>query len=354
MKYLILYLLLLGLPFSAFPVDSLRLAQLHYALPQKGLAYVGHFQDFITQGDSITGVIFRVDSLIMEIRTIQDSLRYTPLRHGEKVLALPSTSFPLDSVKAYTKNTAPIITLKGNDIGSLYDFFWVPFTYAQYDDMRLNAYPITGQHLNYYETVIDSVLIQITIDPRDDGPQFFTPSLPHGIREGVEYKYQYALGDAIPLRSCLITPISIDEDKLNLSYLSQPLTHSTIKAPAELWDSVTFPEGKDYLLLEFFGTWCNPCREGILALKDYVDHHYVNFGIVTVSCEFSRDFTEAKDFFASHSISWPVIYETIDTSLSSLFKIQTYPRYILISPNGDILIDTNNLDEIFNQTQSPY
>jgi thiol-disulfide isomerase/thioredoxin len=88
------------------------------------------------------------------------------------------------------------------------------------------------------------------------------------------------------------------------------------------------------VLLDFWGTWCPPCRESIPVVrglqKKYADK---NFQIVGISSDDDEDVW--KTFIKAQQMTWS---EYIDLSgkVQESFKIDSFPTYILLDKDGVI------------------
>ena len=88
------------------------------------------------------------------------------------------------------------------------------------------------------------------------------------------------------------------------------------------------------VLLDFWGTWCPPCRESVPALRN-VQKKFAGkeFQIVSVSSDDDEEVW--RTFIASQQMSWT---EYIDLSgeIQSTFKIDSFPTYIVLDRDGVI------------------
>ena len=89
------------------------------------------------------------------------------------------------------------------------------------------------------------------------------------------------------------------------------------------------------VLLDFWGTWCEPCRVALPSLKELaakVDPAKV--AIVSIDEGDSKEKWER--FIESNGITWPQVYDE-DLSLHRAFGVDGYPRYFVLSKDGIIL-----------------
>lgn len=102
-----------------------------------------------------------------------------------------------------------------------------------------------------------------------------------------------------------------------------------------------------YVLLDFWGSWCVPCREGHPKLKNLYNA-YKNKGFEVIAIALERGETPRKDWLKAikdDDIPWINILnnEAITKNgqdLISLFAIKSHPTKILIGPDGKVLLKT--------------
>lgn len=106
-------------------------------------------------------------------------------------------------------------------------------------------------------------------------------------------------------------------------------------------------EGKDislsdlngqYVLLDFWATWCGPCLPEIPHLKALQNKYEdANFKIVGISLD--RQKSDLTDFVDERNIDWPQILETEgwDGKIIELYNVVGIPRTYFINPQGDIV-----------------
>ena len=87
-------------------------------------------------------------------------------------------------------------------------------------------------------------------------------------------------------------------------------------------------EGK-FVLIDFWATWCKPCKNGIPHMNAFSEEFKDNLVVIGISAE-----SEAK----VKSMNTPVMdyFSAIDTNgtLNSLYGINGIPHVVLIDPKG--------------------
>lgn len=97
---------------------------------------------------------------------------------------------------------------------------------------------------------------------------------------------------------------------------------------------ITAAKGK-YVLLNFWATWCAPCREEIPFLKNIVDHSDSNrLQMVSVALASTEEAT--RKYVAEHGMSWVNGYDQADI-LNAYASNHGIPQLYLIDPDGKII-----------------
>lgn len=97
------------------------------------------------------------------------------------------------------------------------------------------------------------------------------------------------------------------------------------------------------VLLDFWGTWCPPCRESVPMLKN-VQKKYAakSFQLVGISSDDDEDVW--KTFVQAQHMNWS---EYLDSSseLQEAFKIDSFPTYIVVDKDGVIRFRQSGLSQ---------
>jgi thiol-disulfide isomerase/thioredoxin len=109
--------------------------------------------------------------------------------------------------------------------------------------------------------------------------------------------------------------------------------------------SLVNPEGKilnldslrgKVVLIDFWATWCGPCRGEIPFLKQaYAQYHAKGFEIFSVSSD--RDVDAWKRFIVAQGMNWQHVIESANAEASRIYMVNSIPRTFLLDRNGKII-----------------
>lgn len=109
----------------------------------------------------------------------------------------------------------------------------------------------------------------------------------------------------------------------------------------------SLPKGK-YYLLDFWGSWCEPCIKKLPDLQQlYKTSKDANWPLEMVSIAFDPPsaIPKLKQFKQDYHMDWRLFYENketmidrLDTSPIEQVNIHCYPSFILVGPDGKILV----------------
>jgi thiol-disulfide isomerase/thioredoxin len=144
------------------------------------------------------------------------------------------------------------------------------------------------------------------------------------------------------LQAYLATGAKTPEADLAKSYVANPRRAREPFAPEF---SIATMEGElisladlkgRVVLLDFWGTWCPPCRAATPTLTEIARQYSKEpFTMIGVSSDSAADRQKLKDYVAEHNMGWPEIHDTRATVIR-LYQVRSYPTYVIIDAEGVI------------------
>jgi cytochrome c biogenesis protein CcmG/thiol:disulfide interchange protein DsbE len=111
-----------------------------------------------------------------------------------------------------------------------------------------------------------------------------------------------------------------------------------------------------WVLVNFFATWCVPCRIEHPELDAFDRAHHRAGDAVLVSVLFDDDPASARQFFDRNGGDWPVVLDG-DGLIASAFGTPKVPESYLVTPNGRVAakftggVTRDGLDRAINQIE---
>jgi thiol-disulfide isomerase/thioredoxin len=139
-------------------------------------------------------------------------------------------------------------------------------------------------------------------------------------------------------------------DQRQLKYSQVGLEVPDFKTIDIKGDSISLYEKTktSFVLLDFWASWCNPCRESHPFLrKIYRKYHKYGFEIIGISCDKEKDEIDWENAITQDSVFfWPQILTSPPNipkmpkrlDLLNYYKIQAFPTQILINKKNFIVI----------------
>lgn len=101
-----------------------------------------------------------------------------------------------------------------------------------------------------------------------------------------------------------------------------------------------FDKGKEYMLIDFWGTWCNSCIKGLPELRTLYELIRNKYDLVSVCFDEPDNFEKAKRIFEDQHIEWKQIFEDVrkgSDTITRTLGISTFPSVVLIDRKGKIM-----------------
>lgn len=111
-------------------------------------------------------------------------------------------------------------------------------------------------------------------------------------------------------------------------------------------------KGNKYVLIDFWASWCAPCRREIPNLKAlYAKYHDKGLEIISISTD--RKAADWEKALVAEKLPW-INYRDVDESIAATFKVNAIPAIFLVDGNGVLVDDSlrgeslaSKLEELF-------
>jgi thiol-disulfide isomerase/thioredoxin len=103
-------------------------------------------------------------------------------------------------------------------------------------------------------------------------------------------------------------------------------------------------KGHKYVILDFWASWCNPCRKEIPNLRNlYKEYKSKGFAIISVSID--KDANAWKASVKENQLMWQNFLDT-DGSIADTYKVKSIPAIFLVDNSGKIILDNKRGEEL--------
>jgi peroxiredoxin len=122
----------------------------------------------------------------------------------------------------------------------------------------------------------------------------------------------------------------IEEPELARARMAPPFSVTTMDGQRVSLDEL---KGK-VVLIDFWATWCAPCREALPRIRDMVKK-FQGQPLVVLSVSLDDDEQEWKDFMAKNGMTWPQYRDGgFKGPIAMLFGVQAIPQTFTIDADG--------------------
>lgn len=113
--------------------------------------------------------------------------------------------------------------------------------------------------------------------------------------------------------------------------LSEPAPDFTLESMQGGEVSLSDLEG-DVVLINFWATWCAPCREEMPHLEA-IYQRYGDLGFTLLGVNVEEDSSDASEFLAETPVSFPILFDP-ENRVSELYDVVAMPSTVIIGRDG--------------------
>lgn len=253
-------------------------------------------------------------------------------------------SFRQDSIlKWHINNTYDLHAIKFKHNNHF--FYFIPGTKIQYNDSIYNQFPCMisegeikqGCFIPNESTIYvlrDTLLKDASIFVKENGHIHSSMLL-----NGLNYKNEYSIKDTIPINNIPYIVKSLDWDNSNL--VLTPTYYRPIKKIDSTWLNNIFKgiEDKEYVFIDFWGTWCAPCIQALPAIKNLYLSNKDNIAFFSICYDSIDNYTKFQEILGNHGVEWKNDFVSFDTksSIIEYLNIESFPSFALINKHGEVL-----------------
>jgi thiol-disulfide isomerase/thioredoxin len=132
--------------------------------------------------------------------------------------------------------------------------------------------------------------------------------------------------------------------------LTIPMATKVLNSQGKETSLETLAQGKKLLVIDFWATWCGPCMQAMPELKSKAaklsPHGIEVIGMNTEGLE------PAEKIRKQYKIEFPWLVEPKDEPFTSLLKIDSIPRIVVLNPQGKVLFNGHPSDQKLNAVLS--
>ena len=146
---------------------------------------------------------------------------------------------------------------------------------------------------------------------------------------------------AIAVVLALLVAVLATRQSATSRLVQSPLVGKTVPALAgdtvDGTDTYDIDDHRDeWVLVNFFATWCTPCIEEHDDLVRFAEAHAQAGDANVVSVVFSDKPSDVERFFDERGGDWPVIADR-DAAIATAFGVARVPESYLVAPGGQVV-----------------
>jgi len=89
----------------------------------------------------------------------------------------------------------------------------------------------------------------------------------------------------------------------------------------------------DVVMLNFWASWCGPCRQEMPILDD-LQKRFKKIGFTVLGVNIDEDVSDAKGLLKEISVSFPVVFDS-KSKISEIYQLDSMPTTVMIDRKGN-------------------
>ncbi len=116
--------------------------------------------------------------------------------------------------------------------------------------------------------------------------------------------------------------------------IGDPVPHFSLQTLDGKTLDITSLKGK-VVVLDFWATWCGPCRQAMPELKTLL-HQYSGKPLVVVSISADQDMKAPAEFAQANGMTWMQAWDGTGKVMFGVFGVSGLPSYVVLDADGRI------------------
>lgn len=222
------------------------------------------------------------------------------------------------------------------------------------DNNRINPYGLSFKYTEHWEGNFTFNNQKFNVAIQGYNPYFNILIKPNYIPYSKSNYYanenfSYTLGDTISLVDSLFVLSKIDKNLSSILLKKIPRNNSfkSYKTGNKLdnyllkdlngRDFNLFENDAKYTLIDFWGTWCKPCKEALPELKRIKERYVEHLNIVGIA--YDKNIDEVKEYVKENDLTWKNSFFNRENKVGIIrdLNITKYPTFMLLDNNGQII-----------------
>ena len=90
------------------------------------------------------------------------------------------------------------------------------------------------------------------------------------------------------------------------------------------------------VLLDFWATWCGPCRKAMPSVEK-ISREYKDQGLIVLGVNAGEEREIVASFLKKTPMAYPAVLSLSgESTILADYKVKAYPTFVLIGPDGDV------------------